>query len=127
MVWSRPSFYEFGCCFFSYGGGNFRAARRLYLQRFWGPINVVPRLTVAFLMAVWSGIVLHPTSLAVAFPVLVVAISEWSGVRGSSLFLVGLSCLGIVLSLKNSAMASSVLVLAILVQSGISCDGVFRD
>ena len=53
---------------------------------FFGLVKFVPRLAAAFSMAVWFGIVLPQTNLAVASPVLVVAILEHSGGRLGSVF-----------------------------------------
>ena len=55
-------------------------------QRFWGLIHVVSRLAAIILMAVWFGIVLLLTNLAVLSPVLVVVRLERLGARLGSDF-----------------------------------------
>ena len=86
LVWHRPPPYEFGCCFSSFGRGNFEGVGSSPRQRFWELIDVISRLASAILMTLWFGIVIFPINLAVDSLGLVVAILVRSSARLGSLF-----------------------------------------
>ena len=66
---------KLGPCCSGFRGGGF-GGLGIRGSSFFGLVKFVPRLAAAFSMAVWFGVVLHPTNLAVASLVMVSTILE---------------------------------------------------